>query len=424
MDPALLAGLAVCLLASVFLSVSDSALTHFSRSGLDDLARDDAERERLHRHVERRRDYQLACFALNSASNILFVLLLTHSHLASSEGAGSLLVALGYSMAFILVVGEVIPRAWGQGNADRWLYHFFPAIHYVALAAWPLTAVLGLVNAVVGRLAGVPMERAGGLELSDEIRSVVSEGEKDGGIEEDEREMIASIFELHDVDVAEIMTPRTDMVCIEADASLVELRTLANRCGYSRIPIFENTRDNIVGIVHVKDLLADGQKTARKARDVAQKPFFVPETKKVHELLQELRRQKIHMAVALDEYGGTAGLVTLEDIVEEIVGEIEDEYDEEAAEILHKVDARTVECASRLPIDDLNDALDLEMPEDESYDTVGGFVTAQLGHIPAKGEAFRWKSVEFTVLDSTPRKIRRLRVVVHPEHEAEPEPSR
>ena len=420
MDPATLAGLAICLLASVFFSITDSALAYFSRSGLDDLARNDAEGERLRRYVERRHDYQLACFALNSASNILFVILLAHTQLKDGYEVGHVLVALGYSLLFILAVGEVIPRALGQGIADRWLYHVFPAVHYVALAAWPLTAVLGLVNAVVGRLAGVPMERASAVELSDEIRSVVSEGEKNGAIEEEEREMIASIFELHDIDVAEIMTPRTDMVCIEANASLEELRTLANRCGYSRIPVFDGTRDNIVGIVHVKDLLADGQQDKLHARDVAQKPHFVPETKKVPELLQELRRQKIHMAVALDEYGGTAGLVTLEDIVEEIVGEIEDEYDEEVAEALRKIDAHTAECTGRLPIDDLNDALGIGVPEDESYDTVGGFVTAQLGHIPAKGEIYRWNNVEFAVLDSTLRKIRRLRVVVHPEGDAPP----
>jgi len=415
-DPASLAGLILCLLASVFFSITDSALAHFSRAGLDDLARDDDERERLRRHVDRRHDYQLGCFALNSFANILFVVLLTAAQIQA--GAARAFIAFAYSLLFVLVVGEVIPRAWGQGNADRWLHRVFPALHYVAIAAWPLTAVLGLINAVVGRLAGVPMEQSVPVEISDEIRSMVSESEKNGAIEEEEREMIASIFELRDIDVAEIMTPRTDMVCIEADASLEELRTLANRCGYSRIPVFENTRDNIVGIVHVKNLLADASRSALKARDVAQKPYFVPETKKVPELLQELRRQKIHMAVALDEYGGTAGLVTIEDIVEEIVGEIEDEYDPEAAEPLRRIDPGTIECTGRLPIDDLNDALNIEVPEDESYDTVGGFVSAQLGHIPVKGETCRWRSIEFTVLEGTVREIRRLRVVAHPEHDA------
>jgi len=418
LEPATIAGLAICLLASIFFSVTDSAFAHFSRAGLDDLASDDAERKRLHHHIERRHCYQLACFTLNSVANVLFVILLTDALLKPRHATSQLLLALLYSLLFVLVVGEVIPRAWGQGNADRWLYYVLPAVSYVALLAWPLTKVLGFINTIVGRLAGVPMERSGTVELSDEIRSVVSEGEKNGTIEEEEREMIASIFELYDVDVAEIMTPRTDMVCIEADASLEELRTLATKCGYSRIPVFENTRDNIVGIVHVKDLLANTHQATLKARDVAQKPYFVPETKKVHELLQELRRQKIHMAVVLDEYGGTAGVITLEDIVEEIVGEIEDEYDEEAAEPLLTIDTRTVECAGRLPIDDLNDALHIAVPEDESYDTVSGFVSAQLGHIPAKGETCWWRNVEFAVLDATERRIRRLRVAVHPDVEA------
>ena len=414
MDPATLAGLGVCLLASIIFSITDSALAHFSRWGLDDLARDDAHRERIRRHVERRHRYQLACFALNSLANVLFVILLTQALLKPQHTVAQTLAALGYSLLFVLVLGEAIPRAWGQGNADRWLALVFPAVQYTELAVRPLTALLDLVNTLIGRLAGVPMESPENVELSDEIRSVVSKGETNGAIEQEEREMIASIFELQDDDVAEIMTPRTDMVCIEADASVEELRTLAVKCGYSRIPVFHNTRDNILGIVHVKDLLST-DKPGLKAREVAQKPYFVPETKKVHELLQELRDQKTHMAIVLDEYGGTAGIVTIEDIVEEIVGEIEDEYDEEAAEPLRTIDPHTIECTGRLPIDDLNDALDIQLPEDESYDTVSGFVSAQLGRIPAKGETCTWHHVEFTVLDATERKIRRLRVVAPPE---------
>jgi len=417
LEPASFVGMAICFLASVFFSLTDSALAHFSRSGLDDLCRCDAERERTRRHIDRRRDYQLACFVLNSVANILFVVLLAGHFCRHSTTAAALLLTLAYSFLFILLLGEVVPRALGQGIADRWLHRVFPLLAYLAMATWPLTAALGLVNTVVGRLAGLPMEAAGPPELSDEIRSVVSEGEKNGSIEEEEREMIASIFELRDVEVAAIMTPRTDMVCIEADASLDELRSLANRCGFSRIPVFEGTRDNIVGIVHVKDLLTIAENSGLRARDVAQKPYFIPETKKVHELLHELRRQKVHMAIALDEYGGTAGLVTLEDIVEEIVGEIEDEYDTAAAEPIVKLDEHSAECDARVPIGDLNDALHIALPEDESYETVAGFLADLLGRIPKRGETCKWKNVQFTVLDATPRSIRRLKVNVLPEEQ-------
>ena len=413
MDPATLAGLAVCLVASVFFSITDSALTHFSRSGLDDLTDDDRARERLRGHLERRHRYQLACFTINATANVFFVILLTKSLLTHPRSVGQYLAVVGYALLGILVVGEAIPRAWGRGNADRWLSRFFGLLYYVELAMRPLTALLGAVTAIVGRVANVPMERPES-ELSDEIRSVVSNGEQDGAIEEEEREMIASIFELHDRDVADVMTPRTDMVCIEADATVQELRTLAVRCGFSRIPVFDGTRDNVIGIVHVKDLL-ERDNPATTAREVAQPPTFVPETKRVSELLQELRAQKVHLAVVLDEYGGTAGVVTLEDVVEEIVGEIEDEYDDETVGHLVPVDERTVECSARLPIDDLNDALNIELPENESYDSVGGFVFAELGRIPAKGDICCWRHVEFTVLEATERRIRRLRVTVHPD---------
>ncbi|MFW6161862.1 MAG: hemolysin family protein [Planctomycetota bacterium] len=415
MDPATIAALALCLLASVIFSITDSALTHFSRAGLDHLA-DEDERERLRRHLERRHRYQLVCFSINAVANIVFVILLAKAIFTPERTVGQYVAVVGYAFVGILVVGEVIPRAWGRGVADRWLHRFFPVLHYVELMFRPLTAVLQGINALIGRLTNVPMDYPEVVELSDEIRSVVSNGDQDGVIEEEEREMIASIFELQDRDVGDIMTPRTDVVCIEADATVQELRTLAVRCGYSRIPVFDGTRDHIIGIVHVKDLLEFDSPDAG-ARQVVQAPTFVPETKRVAELLQELRAKKVHMAIVLDEYGGTAGIVTLEDVVEEIVGEIEDEYDEEAAEPLVPVNPHTAECAARLPIDDLNDALGIRIPEDESYDTVGGFVVAELGHIPAKGETFPWRHIEFTILDATDRRIRRLRVTVHPERE-------
>ena len=410
----ILAGLAICVLASAFLSITDSALAHFSHSGLYQLARDEPHRQRITRHLDRRRSYQLTCFVLNSVSNVLFVILLSMELLAGTHTAGHVLAVLGYSLLFVLVVGEVVPRAWGKANADRWLARVFPAIAAIDRAARPLTALLSLITAAVGRLTGTPMEQTDAVELSDEIHSIVAEGEKRGDIEENEKEMIQSIFELHEADAAAIMTPRTDMVCIEADASLDRLIALAIEHGYSRIPVFDDTRDNILGVVHVKDLLKPAAPELT-ARDVAQKPYFVPETKRVDELLHELRAEQGHMAIVLDEYGGTAGLITLEDILEEIVGEIEDEYDEGAAEPLRRTGDHVVECEASLPIDDLNDALEIRLPEDESYDTVGGFVSAQLGRIPAKDETCTWNDVQFTVLDATERKIDRLRVALLPE---------
>jgi len=418
LDLAILACLSLCLLASIVLSITESALTHFTWSGLEGRARTDAARERLRQHLERRRDYQFTCFVLDTAANILFVILVTRAYLMAGRSAAHLLAALGSSLLFILVLGEVVPRAWGQGNADRWLVRAFPVLPYVTLAAWPVTAILRLLTGLIGRLVGAPMERRNDLPVSEEIRSVVSEGGKESAMQRDERQMLESIVQLRDVEVTAVMTPRPDMVCIEADATLEELRALAVGSGYSRLPVYENTRDNIVGIVHVKNLLqpADPKLTAR---DVAQKPFFVPETKKVHELLQEFRGKKLHMAIVLDEYGGTSGLVTLEDILEEIVGEIEDESDESPVEPLHALDGHSVECDARLSIDDLNDALHVELPADESYDTVGGFLAAQLGRIPAKGETHLWHNVELTVLDATDRKVRRLRIIVLPEEPGE-----
>ncbi|NQT51763.1 DUF21 domain-containing protein, partial [bacterium] len=282
MDPATIAILAACLVASIFFSITDSALSHFTHTGIHQRVGDAAQLERLLEHLDRRSDYQFACFVLNVVANIVFVVLLTQHVLMGSGGAGHLGRVLGWAALGVLVLGEAIPRAWGQGNADRWLVLVLPVLRGVAWAAWPLTTILRLLTAAVGRLAGSRMARDTAMEISDEIRSVVSEGEKRGDLEEGEKEMIESIFELHDVDAAEIMTPRTDMVCVQADAPLDRISALAVDSGYSRIPVYENTRDNIVGIAHVKDLLRPPPQAAT-AREVAQKPYFVPETKRVHE---------------------------------------------------------------------------------------------------------------------------------------------
>jgi CBS domain containing-hemolysin-like protein len=406
-----MAGLAVCLLASIFFSLTDSALTHFAHGALRQRVGDAA---RFERHLARRRAYQLTCFVLGAVADILFVVLLTQALLAEGHGPARTVATLGLAVLGVLLVGEVIPRAWGQARADRWLALVLPVLGGLTVLAWPLTAAVRGLTAAVGRLAGSPAVSDAPGERGEEICSVVSDREQCAALEAGEKEMIESIVDLHDVTAGEIMTPRTDMVCIEAGAPFEEVVALATQSGFSRIPVFEKTRDNILGVVYVKDLLRP-PRPGQTARDVAKPPYFVPESKRVHELLHELSAEHCHLAIVLDEYGGTAGLITLEDILEEIVGEITDEYDRKLSERLRLVDLHTIECEGGLAIGDLNGALRLQLPQDQAVDTVGGFVTAQLGRIPAKGETFAWRNVQFTVLDATPRRVRRLRVAVQPE---------
>jgi CBS domain containing-hemolysin-like protein len=246
----------------------------------------------------------------------------------------------------------------------------------------------------------------------EEIRVALADGTTEGAIEAEERLMIEGILRFSDVDVGQIMTPRTEIEYLEADVPLNEAaRTLAS-FRHSRIPVCEETLDNVVGILYVKDLLAlmeHEDSAALPLRQAARKPLFVPETNTVDLLLQKFRSEHIQIAVVVDEYGGTSGVVTVEDILEEIVGEIEDEYDQEESE--NRIRARSsggVEVDARVRIDEVNEMFDLDIPEDEDYDSVGGFVTDRFGRVPDPGEEYRENGLLVRILQSDERRVRRV----------------
>jgi putative hemolysin len=222
-------------------------------------------------------------------------------------------------------------------------------------------------------------------------------------------------MDLGDATVSQIMTPRTDMHMVQVDAPWDELISQAIESGHTRIPVYDKTRDDIVGILYVKDLLpelATGDAESRTPiRELLRKPLFVPETKAVDDLLQMFQQLRTHIAVVLDEYGGVSGLVTIEDVLEEIVGEIDDEYDPESVQEIERIDQDTVEALGRAHIDEINEALHLELPEDGDYDTIGGLVFSELGRIPQTGEAVVWQDkVRISVLEATRRRIDRVRI--------------
>ncbi len=245
----------------------------------------------------------------------------------------------------------------------------------------------------------------------------MSEGERHGAVDEEEKEMIESVIELSDTRVEEIMTPRTEVVAIPKDADLDNVLETIRAKGHSRIPVYDETIDTILGVLYAKDLL---QKEANAPFDLTttmRKAFFIPESKLVRDLLREFQEQKLHIAVVLDEYGGTAGLVTIEDILEELVGEIRDEYDPTAPVEIKRLDEHTVEVDARMRVDDLNDQLDIELPEDGDYETIGGFVFSRMGKIPKIGERFEHDNIGIDVIAAEPRRITRLRLSVLPRSE-------
>jgi CBS domain containing-hemolysin-like protein len=310
----------------------------------------------------------------------------------------------------VLVFGDLIPRELAARSPESFAFWAIYPMRAAAVAAVPLAQLVVAVNRLfMGRGDEVPHSLP--FIIEEEIKTLVDAGEEGGFIEEEEKEMIYSIFEFGDTLAREVMVPRIDMVAIEVSTSVSDALDVVMRAGHSRIPVYENTIDNIVGILYAKDLLKywSDETSSLKLRDLLRNVYYIPESKKVDELLQELQQRKVHIAVVVDEYGGTAGLVTIEDILEEIVGEIQDEYDSEEA-FMEVVSDNEIIFNARMDLDDVNHIMDLELPTDRS-DTLGGLVYSNLGRVPVIGDKVRIEIVEITVLSVERRQIKKVKVV-------------
>jgi len=246
-------------------------------------------------------------------------------------------------------------------------------------------------------------------DIEKEIQILIDEGEERGLISEDEGEMIQGIFSFRDTIAREIMVPRTEVVCARAEeANLIDIIKLIEQSGHSRIPLYQESVDNIIGILHAKDLLSYWGSENADFREMVRAPYFIPETKKISEVLKDLRDKKSHMAIVIDEYGGTAGILTLEDIIEEIIGEVMDEYDAEEKLITDNEDG-SITVDARLDIDELEDYIHVKLPEGK-FESVGGFVISLLGRVPNVDEKIEFQNIEMIIEDANNRKIEKIRI--------------
>ncbi|MCL2330084.1 MAG: hemolysin family protein [Phycisphaerae bacterium] len=411
------------LLAVTFFSTAIAALQRMSRVQLAEEFDEKPEIERINRLATVREELVFSFSFVRLGLILVLVLLIDHMVGFESTAAGLIgsrsSIAFHYAIVFsislllITLTGVLIPSAWARYGGNSFLARSLPLIFLMRLLLYPLVRLQHVYDAFVRRLAGIPnndqQEQAEQIER--EILDVVNEGELAGTVHEDEADMIQSVLEFRDTSVNEIMTPRTEIVALSADATPEAAKELITQSGHSRIPIYIETIDNIQGVLYAKDLLRWDEKVPFDSLKLMRKVPFVPEAKRVSDLLTELRHQQVHLAIVLDEYGGTAGLITIEDILEEIVGEIADEYEGAEPDPMRRIDEHTLEVDARVHIDEVNDELSIEIPEGEDYDTVGGFVLSTMGKIPAVGEEMRFGNVRLQVLDAEERKINRLRIV-------------
>jgi gliding motility-associated protein GldE len=415
----ILLGIVVCLGLSAFFSSSETAFFSLTRSRIAELKESrDGKAQRVIRLLDHPKQLLITILTGNALVNVAIAVLaaLLAIRLARTHNfpvSAALIVEVFVVTAVLLLFGEITPKIIAIKYAETWALWTALPIEFCRRLLFPITWVLNLISAWVSRALRVERER---FTLSeDEIRTLVEVSEERGALEEDEKEMIQGIFEISEKTVKEIMVPRVDIVCLPITATAQDVIRVVKEKGHSRIPIYNENLDNIAGLIHVKDLLpfAHNGNWEVEISTILREANFVPEGKKIDDLLRQFQQEKTHMAIVVDEYGGTSGLVTLEDVLEEIVGEIQDEYDRELP-LYQKIGEDIWLVDARINIEELNDLLgDDLIPESDDYETLGGFIFAQTGDLPEIKQVITFDNLTFTVEDVIGKRIGRIRIEKH-----------
>jgi len=396
---------------SAFASAAETALAAASRIRIKHLA-DDGNRNA--RRIEQlRKDpggYIATILVVNTLAIIIASSVATVVAIRLVPQHGELVSAVLLSLA-VLIFSEITPKTLSVQNPERAALALGGFVSSASFVLRPILSLLALLTNGLVRVVGGGSKPKNPFVTEEELRMLVTVGEEEGILEEDEKEMIHSIFEFGDKVVREVMKPRVDILGIAEDASFSEMLQTAIDAGHSRIPVYRDRIDNIIGVLYSRDLLPilRDQHQDVQVSTLLREPLFVPETMKVDDLFRDMQRRKVHMAIVLDEYGGTAGLVTIEDLLEEIVGPIDDEYDEVEPEPQKLSDQEYIVDA-RLSIDELNDLLETELASDD-VDTVGGLLTSHLGRLPMQNDTVTLdEGVELVVLTVEGHTLRQVKV--------------
>ena len=418
-DWVIIAVVAVLFVLSIFFAASETAFVRMNRIRAIALEEEGNKRAKrlvvMLEHPEQTLNVVLLMVLVSQLTSATLIGVLL-------EGtAGTLGVIFGIVLQIVLffVIGEVAPKTFAVQHTERAALALTPMLWFLTNFAplrWLSSLLIGIANVV---LPGRGLKQ-GPFVTEEDLRTMADVAANEDSIEREERRLIHSIFEFGDTVVREVMLPRPDMVAVDADDTIEEAIERAIERGFSRLPVCEDhSTDNIIGLVYLKDLVrrARAGEGANAVRVAVRPAIFVPEQKRVAELLREMRTKQFHMAVVIDEHGGTSGLVTLEDLLEEIVGEIADEYDVEMPAVERLPDG-SLRVPGRTPIDEVSEALGTELP-DEEWDTVGGLILNLLGHVPDEGETVRFQGLELHTERVQGRRIASVRITRLPETSAD-----
>ena len=413
-------GILILTLLNGFFAATETSVISVSRARIQQLADEGVRNARIvkgfHQNIER-------------FLTTIQIAITTVGFLASAIGAVSFsddlgrvigndliaLILITMTIAFVsIVLGEIVPKTMAITHAERFALLSARVILVTQSAFHPLVWLISHASNLITHRFGREALTAVPTVTEEEIKLMVDTGGKEGVIEEGEREMIHGVFELGELTVGDIMSPRVDIVTLEGDSTLSDAIRTSSEHGYSRIPVYEETIDNIKGVVYVKDMLpyVEADKLDTLVRDVMREPYFIPESKKLSDFLQEMQQRHVHAAICVDEFGGVAGLVTIEDVLEEIVGEIQDEHDAEEPRVEMVNDLEAV-VDPAVSMHDLNDILGISL-ENEEVDTLGGVIFAHLGRMADEGDELKFDGVTVSVLTVEGTRIKKVLVRKEP----------
>lgn len=413
----------VFLFFSAFFSSAETAFTAIGRAKLKTLVEQNSKSSKQLQKLLKHPHKLLTAILIGNnianvgASAIATILMMELLEKTSMNTfATSLSIVTGIITLVLLVFGEITPKTIAIKNPSKLALKMTPFLYLYFIAFTPIIQFFSMLSVIISKLLGMGNKGVKQLLTEEEVRAIIKLAEEEGIIETQEKDMIDGVLKISEKVVREIMTPRIDTVCIPSNTTIKDAIQIITTKGHSRIPIYEDNIDNIQGIIYAKDLINIPEENQNQnVQKFGRKPLFCPESKSIETLLQQMKVNKFHMSIVVDEYGGMAGIVTFEDIIEEIVGEVQDEHDiEENA--FTEVSSNHFIVDAKMNIHDLSDKIGLQIEDDDDdYDTVGGFVIHKLGYFPQKGQALSLKNFTVKV-----REIRKRRIISVDFHKTSP----
>jgi putative hemolysin len=416
--------LGILIVLSGLFSASETALTAFKSTDLEEIENINPKKAKLlKKWLTKPNEILTAILLGNNIVNILassIATIVTMQILGSGPQSGDAVAIATVTMTVVvLIFGEITPKIVAKTYSRKVSSAVIGPIYFLSIVTLPIIKLLMIITQIISKMIGINITHENLMITEEEIKSYINVGEAEGIIEEEEREMIHSIIEFGDTTAKEVMTPRTSVFMLDAESTIDDVWDEIIESGYSRIPVYGEDLDEILGILYVKDLMVLAKKgtTNIPVKSVLREAYFVPDTKSIVEILDEFRRTQVHMAIILDEYGGTIGVLTIEDLIEEIIGEIKDEYDLHEEDEIEKINDFKYKVDARINVEDLNKELDINIPESEDYESLGGYVLDILGRVAEVDDIVYLDGITMKVLEVDKTRVVKIIIEISEDEE-------